>query len=57
MKKSARKKSMGRVVKLAELVKCKTVLESAFRRGAPECTDAFQKKHKKLKGSNGMTTS
>ena len=35
----------------------KTVLESAFRRGAPECTDAFQKKHKKLKGSNDMTTS
>ena len=31
------------------------VLECDFRQGAPACTEAFLKKHKKLKGSNDMT--
>ena len=35
----------------------KIVLESAFRPGAPECTEAFLTNHQKLKGSNDMTTS
>jgi len=35
----------------------KKVLESDFQQGSPACTEAFLKKHKKLKGSNDMTTS